>query len=196
LEGVFFDGFEREVLGDDYYATGNGWYVEDGQVCGEDVYNHPLWLRRRLPVNARVEFVVSAGSRRGDLKVEVWGDGRSHARGVSYTDATGYVFILGGWSNERHVLARLNEHGRDRLELAVEPGAVLPRAPVEPGRAYRMVVERRDGRTVHWRVDGVTVFTLEDAEPLAGAGHEHFAFGGWRAPTCFDDLSVTPLPEA
>ena len=49
----------------------------------------------------------------GDLKVEVWGDGRSYATSASYT-ATGYVFIFGGWHNQISAIARMNEHGQDR----------------------------------------------------------------------------------
>jgi hypothetical protein len=44
-------------------------------------------------------------------------------------------------------------------------------------------------------VDGETLFSFDDAEPLRGKGHEYFAFNGWEAEVCFDDLRITPLDE-
>ena len=35
---------------------------------------------------------------------------------------------------------------------------------------------------------------LDDAEPLEGQGHEHFAFNDWDAELWFDDLVVRALP--
>ena len=63
----------------------------------------------------------------GDLKAEVWGDDRSYATGTSYTNATSYLTILGGWKNTMHVLARLNEHGTDRKEIKVDKDSDDPR---------------------------------------------------------------------
>ena len=31
------------------------------------------------------------------------------------------------------------------------------------------------------------------AQPLAGAGHDHFGFNEWEVKTCYDNVKVTPL---
>lgn len=194
LAAVFRDSFERDALGSDYEATGDVWRIEAGMLCAREARNHPLWLRHRLPTNARIEFVAMSRSTDGDLKVEVWGDGRSSASGDTYSDATGYVAIFGGWQNRWHVLARLDEHGEDRQGLRVDPTAgELPSQPVLPHRRYRLAVERTDGRSVRFSVDGTEVACLVDPAPLAGPGHEHFAFNDWMTEVCFDDLVITPL---
>ena len=116
------------------------------------------------------------------------------ATGTSYTDATSYLVILGGWKNTRHVLARMDEHGEDRFEVEVDPESDDERArPVAPGQVYRFRVERSDGRTVRWSVDGISYFELADPEPLAGRGHEHLGFNNWDAPVCFDNVRISPL---
>jgi hypothetical protein len=194
LTEAFSDSFEREELGADYAPTSAVWRIEDGQLCGRSARNHPVWLRRRLPPNVRVEFTASAGSSDGDIKVELFGDGRSRARSRSYIDATSYLAVFGGWKNRLHVLARLNEHGADRRELTLDPNAPdARRRTVEPNRRYRFELERLDGETLHWFVDGVPVLEFADPGPLRGEGHEYFAFNDWEAPVCFDDLVIYPL---
>ncbi len=194
LATVFRDSFARDALGGDYHATSPAWRVQDGQLCGRGARNHPVWLRRGLPANARIEFVAVSRSLDGDVKVEAWGDGVSHATSTSYRDATSYLAVFGGWKNRLHVLARLDEHGPDRVAVEVAPNETSPaRAPVLPGRAYRFRLERTDGRTLRWFVDDVLVASFTDPAPLAGAGHDRFAFNGWEAEVCFDDLVITPL---
>lgn len=191
---LFVDHFDRKSVGRDYYATSNAWSLRQGRLCAERARNHPIWLRRRLPVNARIEFDAVSRSRDGDLKVEVWGDGRSHATGTSYDDATSYVLILGGWKNTRHILGRLGEHGSDRLETRVDSdGQRFDALPVVPNQTYHFKVERRDGRTVRFLVDDIEIHTLVDPEPLRGPGHEFMAFNDWEALVCFDNLEILGL---
>jgi hypothetical protein len=145
-------------------------------------------------VNARIEFDALAESPDGDLKAELWGDGESGATTTSYSNATSYLAILGGWKNTKHVLARLDEHGGDRLLLDVEPNSDDERArPVEAGQPYRFKVERADGKSLLWSVNGLDYFTWVDPDPLAGAGHDHLGFNDWEASVCFDNVKVTPL---
>ncbi len=147
-----------------------------------------------LPVNARIEFDAIADSPDGDLKAEVWGDGRSAATSISYTNATSYLVIFGGWQNKFHVLARINEHGDDRKKIEVDTTSDDPkRRPVAAGQVYRFKVERTDGKTVRWFVDDVEMHSYADAQPLAGAGHDHFGFNNWQVKVCFDNVRVTPL---
>lgn len=194
LTSPFRDDFERVTLGADWRSTGSGWRIHEGELCGQRVRNHPLWLARRLPQNARIEFDATSYSPDGDLKVEVWGDGASSATSASYADATSYIAIFGGWKNRFHVLARLDEHGKDRKvhDVSVESSKPSERA-VERGKRYHFVLERQDGKTLVWSVDGIEIHRFVDAQPLKGSGHDHFAFNDWDVRVCFDNLVITPL---
>lgn len=177
-----------------FQSKTSAWRVENGRLCGQNAKNHGVWLNRVLPVNARIEFDAIAETNDGDLKTEVWGDGQSSATGVSYTNATSYLAILGGWKNTLHVLARINEHGTDRKVIAIDKESDDPRQrAVVKGQVYRFRVERNDGKTVRWSVDGVEYLTFVDASPLAGQGHDHFGFNEWEAKVCYDNVKVTPL---
>jgi hypothetical protein len=130
----------------------------------------------------------------GDIKAEVWGDGRSAATSISYTNATSYLAILGGWKNTFHVLARVNEHGTDRKEIKVDKESDDPsQHPVTAGQVYHFKIERTDGKTVRWSVNGVDYLSFSDPAPLVGIGHDHFGFNDWEAKVCFDNVKVTPL---
>lgn len=172
----------------------SAWTIEDGRLCGENARNRGVWLNRTLPVNARIEFDAVAMTDKGDLKAEVWGDGRSYAKSTSYTNATSYLTILGGWQNTLHVLARRDEHGADRKEIRVVKDSDDPRErPVVRGQLYRFTIERTDGKTVRWSVNGEEYLSWADPAPLAGQGHDHFGFNEWEAKVCFDNVKVTPL---
>ena len=194
LGEVFYDAFDREQLGPYWHATSPAWRLKGGRLCVRGARNHPVWLKRKLPTNARIEFDATSSSPDGDIKAEAWGDGRSAAQGTSYTQASSYLAILGGWKNRLHVLARLNEHGSDRLKVKVDAaGDDLRARPVEPHRPYHFKIERNDGKTVQWLVDDIELFSFSDPRPLRGTGHEHFAFNNWEVRLCFDNLVITPL---
>ena len=195
----FHDDFSRDGamdLGDNWNVLdAKAWRIEGGKLCGQNAHNKGIWLRRVLPPNARIEFTATATTADGDLKAEVWGDGQSGATANSYVDATSYLVIFGGWKNTVHALARLNEHGTDRMDIPVVQAADDPRArPVLANRPYRFVVERTDDRTVKVAIDGQSFFSFSDANPLRGRSHDHFGFNDWEVKVCFDDVSVTPLP--
>ncbi len=190
----FEDSFDRAELGEEWNVLAPKWKIENGRLCGQGAKNKGIWLKRRIPTNARIEFDAIAESAVGDLKVEVWGDGKSGATGSSYTNATSYIAIFGGWKNSKHVLARIDEHGSDRLEIDIDQQSDDERErAVASGQSYRFRIERADGRTVTWSVNGTVYFHFDDAEPLVGPGHEFFGFNDWDAPVCFDNLKVTPL---
>lgn len=194
IQTPFHDDFARASLGPAYRPTSSAWRIEDGELCVRGARNHPAWLLAKLPTNARIEFDAETASEDGDIKVEAWGDGRSFPTTVSYNDATSYVFILGGWKNSLHAVARLDEHGKDRSEIRIDPDGTDPRtAALEPGRTYHVVIERRDARTVRLSVDDVEILSLDDAAPLKGASHEHFGFNDWETSVCFDNLHIVPL---
>src|SRR5262249_26694143 len=156
----FTDRFDRAVVGPDWTATGGTWRLEGGRLCVEHAKNHGIWLRWRIPRNARIEFDAMSSSEEGDLKAELWGDGRSAADAISYTDATSYLTIFGGWKNSFHVLARINERAPDRPELRLDDSSDdLRLHRVQPGRSYHFKVVRDDGRTVRWLVDDLEILT-------------------------------------
>lgn len=195
ITSVWTDGFERTTLHDNYRATGGGYELRNGAVAARGAHNHPLWLRKKLPRDVRVEFDCGSNDSRGDIKIELFGDGRSFdADGGRYT-ASGYELIFGGWGNSKSIIARLDEHGRDVAQR------VVPK--VIPGQRYHWKIERR-GHVVTWWIESVApssgggeaqtpFLAYDDMQPLEGLGHEYFAFNNWETDTWFDNLVVTPL---
>jgi len=176
----FSDRFDRAAIGGDWFTTGGHWRIAKGELWAPETKNNPLWLKMRLPRDVAIEFTArsetAAGDRPGDIKFEVFGDGRDHA--------SGYVCIFGGWGNTISAIARLDEHGKDRQERRDRK--------VEPGRTYRMRVER-EGSLLRWFVDGELFLSFDDPHPLAGEGHDRFGFSSWAADLFFDDLVIQPL---
>lgn len=177
---VFRDDFNRAELGASWLDTGGGYRIVAGELRAEGARNKPLWLVPKLPPNARVEIDARSASEAVDIKLELFGDGRSRPTTVSYT-ATSYVFILGGWGNSRSIIARMNEHGKDR-QVRTEPRGV-------PGKTYRFSVTR-SGSHVSWLVDREVFLEMDDPEPLVGPGHEHLAFNNWESEVFFDNLAI------
>jgi len=177
---AFQDRFERAEVGPDWWSAGGPWMLRGGELWGAGTRNAPLWLRMRLPRDVAVEFTArsetTSGSRPGDVKLEIFGDGRDHG--------SGYVLVFGGWGNALSVIARRDEHGPDRAERSDRQ--------VEIGRTYRMRVERRGAR-LRWLVDGEEFLVLDDPQPLEGAGHDRFGFSSWEADLFFDEFRVEPL---
>ncbi|MCS6913523.1 MAG: hypothetical protein RMK29_09035 [Myxococcales bacterium] len=180
---LYTDEFNRTELGPDWLATAPAYRVVGGELIARGARNHPLWLRRELPDDAVIELEARSMDPAGDIKVEAWGDGRSHATAVSYT-STGYVFIQGGWHNRITALCRLDEHGADRRTRTD--------LPVQQGRRYRWVIVRRGGR-IEWFIDGRLALDMDDPAPLRGPGHRHFAFNDWETEVHFDNLIIRPL---
>ena len=194
LGAGFEDNFERPTLGPDWIVTGGDWRIDAGRLCVKGARNHGAWLNRTLPTNARIEFDALSNSPNGDIKAEIFGDGTSAASGISYNDATSYLTIFGGWKNQFHVLARLNEHASDRPEIRIAPGSDDERArPVSAGQVYHFKVERADGKTLTWWVGDMQMFKFVDPQPLTGPGHDHLGFNNWEVPVCFDNVKITAL---
>jgi hypothetical protein len=177
------DDFERDAIGANYLATADVYRIKDGQLNVSNGYNHPLWLRKKLPADAIIELDVRSTSPQGDLKLEVFGDGESFARDRGAYRATGYVFIMGGWGNTKSQIARGDEHGSD-VKARTTP-------KVEPNRTYHWKIVRKGGR-IDWFVDDMTTpfLSYDDARPLSGAGHEYLGFNDWESDLWFDNLVV------
>lgn len=171
------DQFERASLGPDWFSTGGFWRPVDGWLYSPGVKNNPLWLKASLPRDVVIEFDARADSAGGDVKAEIFGNGRDHS--------SGYVLVLGGWNNTISVLARLDEHGRDRKERRD--------FKVERNKVYHWKIERSGGRLT-WSIDGARFLELEDAEPLEGSDHDRFGLGTWTSDASFDNLSIRPAP--
>src|SRR5512142_3555777 len=73
---VWRDDF-ADGLGDVFYVTGDGYRGAHGALSAHGAHNHPLWLRRKLPHDVRIDVDVWSTEPRGDIKVEVFGDGHS-----------------------------------------------------------------------------------------------------------------------
>ena len=179
----FSDEFSREEIGGDYHNTGAPYRIRAGSLNVSRAYNHPLWLSKRLPDNATIEFDVTSHSNAGDIKVEAWGDGRSHATTRGAYLATSYVFIFGGWGNSVSALCRMDEHAPDRKTRKDRR--------VERGRRYHFRIERSGGN-IRWSIDGEPFLALDDPNPLKGDRHAYFGFNNWESEVSFDNLRIRP----
>ncbi len=189
IDAPFSDAFDRVDLGPDWLDTGHAASIKDGRLNLARAYNHPVWLRRKLPRNVQIDFDAVSRSPAGDLKIELYGDGESFDPDKGRYDPTGYMIVMGGWHNSRSIISRLGEHddavkaARDRVGR--EPLAVL-------GQTYHFTVIRRDGN-IDWRIDGSPYLSWTDPEPLGGSGHEFFAINDWEADVSFDNLTIRPV---
>jgi hypothetical protein len=196
LSAPFTDNFDRTDLGNDWRSTSYGaYFLRNNKLCISKPRNHPLWLKRKLPNNVRVEFDAQPTSASADIKAELFGDGCAFDNeGRDYT-ATAYVFVLGAHNNSEHWLARMYEHGPEAKKTQLLAGAPsMANAKLITQTVYKIALERSDAKTVSIKVDGTLIHEMNDPEPLGGTGHDHFAFNGWDAPSCFDNLVITPLP--
>lgn len=196
LTAPFKDDFDRADLGtSDWYSTSYGAYaIRSGRVCTAKPRNHPLWLKRKLPANVRVEFDAIPLSANADVKAELFGDGCAYdPNGGDYT-STGYVAVLGAHNNTEHWLARLFEHGPEAKKTTIIAGGEsIATAKLVQATTYKVELSRTDGKELRFLVNGTLIHAMSDPAPLVGEGHDHFAFDGWDAPVCFDHLTVTPL---
>ena len=180
------EDFERAELGPTWLDTGGGYGITEGTVQAKGAYNHPLWLRKRLPKDAIIEFDATAMTSIGDIKVELYGDGESFDPDKGGYMATGYVLVFGGWRNSLSVISRENEHDEGRK-------AQRPDMRVEPNRKYHFTVTRKNG-TIDWKIDGQPFLAWTDPTPFEGTSHEYFGFNNWEADVRFDNLSIRPAP--
>jgi hypothetical protein len=180
--GPSSDDFERAEIGGAWKATGTGYRIVKGELVVDHAYNHPLWLGKPIPSDAIVELDVWSNDDAGDIKIELWGDGRSYATQASYV-ATSYVFIFGGWHNTISAIARMNEHGGDR-KTRNDP-------KVEKGKKYHFRIARKGGH-IDWQIDGQPFLTYDDKSPLEGPSHSYLGINDWEVELHFDNLRVSP----
>jgi hypothetical protein len=190
IASPFADDFERAEPGPDWLDTSGGAYrIAGGKLNGARAYNHPLWLRRKLPRDVVIEFDVMSKSPAGDIKVEFYGDGESFDPDKGRYDPTSYVIVLGGWNNSNSIIGRLGEH--DDAVKAERPQSPGQPPPVEIGRTYHFTITRQGGM-IDWKLDGAPFLAWTDPSPLSGPGHEFFAVDDWEADVHFDNLRIRP----
>jgi hypothetical protein len=180
------DNFDRDAPGESYHATGAGYAIKDGALSARGAKNHPLWLRKKLPRNVQIDLDVWSTEPRGDIKLEVFGDGYSSDPDGGAYMATSYVLIFGGWSNSKSMIARMDEHAKDVVQRT-EPKVI-------PNKRYHWRIVRKSSE-LSWYVDDMTTpfLKLRDPRPLEGAGHQYLGFNNWETDTWFDNLVITPL---
>lgn len=169
---VYSDDFQRQAVGDQYQTNSTRWSIVDGWLHIQGDKNEGLWLTVPLPDRVRVEFDARSMTAEGDIKCEIFNTEPRHQ--------TGYVAILGGWRNAISVLARLDEHGEDRMETDTK---------VEIGRVHHFVLLRTEG-SLRWYVDGRLILAYPDEEPVRG---KYFGFNNWTSDVYFDNLAIYRL---
>lgn len=187
IDQSYLDDFARAGLGPDYNRTGTGYRIVDGALNARGAHNHPLWLARKLPPgDLQIDLDAWSTSPDGDIKVELYGDGRSFDPDGNRYTATGYVLVFGGWKNSKSIITRMDEHGGE-MSSRTSPRVVA-------GQRYHWRIVRRAG-TIEWFVDDMTTPFLryQDPQALGGLGHEYFAFNNWETDTWFDNLLIKRL---
>ena len=175
----FSDDFERAELGPDWFPSGGHWIVERGAAYSTGANNAPCFLKVSLPADVVVEADITSETPLVDAKLELMTDGRTHQ--------SGYIFILGGWSNTISAIARLDEHGADRRER--RPTNVVGE------RTYHWRIEKKGG-DIKWYIDGQLYMTFDDPKPLDGPGHDRLALSNWQNRLRYDNVRVWPYADA
>ncbi len=180
------DDFDRSDIGKNYKPTSEVYVLTDGVLSAKGAYNHPLWLRKKLPDNVVIELDVRGESKDGDLKVEIFGDGESHARNKGAYTSSGYVLCMGGWNNTKSFIARGSEHGKD-IKTRTQPKVIA-------GHQYHWKIVRNGGH-IDWYVDDMDTpfLSYDDPAPYRGSGHEYFGFNNWQSDAYYDNLTIAPL---
>jgi len=190
IDEPFADSFDRVDLGTDWHDTGSTFRIVDGKLSTKQAYNHPLWLRRKLPRGVQIDFDAMSKSPAGDLKVELYGDGESFDPDKNRYDPTSYMIVFGGWNNSKSIISRLGEHD-DAVKAEKNRQGAEPL--VVPGKTYHFTITRKGG-TIDWKIDGAPYLSWTDPDPLFGAGHEFFAINDWETDVYFDNLVIKKAP--
>ena len=187
-ELIFQDRFDDEktlsqytqAKADQGYEAGT-WRIKEGRLYGQKIHNAALWLSTlKLPKNVRIEFDAWTHEKAGDLKCEIFGDGRHHQ--------SGYIVIAGGWNNRLNIIARQDEHGEDRKKDA-RCSQYKHIGCNKKDQVQHWRIERYNDRLM-WFVDEKLIMYYDDIFPMEG---EYFAFNNWSAATSFDNLEVYHL---
>ena len=200
----FADKFDRAELGPDWLNTGAPYRIENGRLVFEMAHNHPLWLNRTLPRDLQIDFDCTALSPAGDVKVELFGDGRSFesepddvrsaTRSTRRPD-TSSSSAAGTTSSRRWSKQQEHSWQYDKKAYRAAPTCRCRRAGPYHWTITRTRI-RRLGAHLDWKLDGQPFIAWDDPHPLDGPGHDHFAFEGWESPIACGDLEDPAAPSA
>ncbi|MGM0596871.1 MAG: hypothetical protein ACQES9_07515 [Myxococcota bacterium] len=188
IRNIFKDDFNRLHLEENYFDTIGRYLIINNSLNIYGAYNHPLWLKKPLPANLDLEFDTWSLSSKGDIKIELFGDGKSFALNKGAYKGTGYIFCQGGWNNSKTFIARRFEHARNLLHTK--------KIKVEPGKKYHWKIESRLKNgilTLKWFIDNKQILTFKDKNSLYGKNNRYFAFSNWATDVYFDNLVITPV---
>lgn len=184
ISGEFRENFSRSELGSAWRDTGGAYRIVNGELTARRARYHPLWLRRQLPTDLSLEFDVRTSGSNGDIRVVLFGNGKSTTPDAQGCQSTGYQLVFGGWNNQLSVLCRADQrdqgHQRARADW-----------PVLSNRSYHFYVTRKEG-VVAWYIDGHEMMSWRDPEPLQGPGHEALGLVGGESEVFFDNLVIGP----
>jgi hypothetical protein len=183
----FTDNFDRNTLGANWFDTIGRFVLANNSLNIQGGYNHPLWLKKKIPVNVDIEFNAKSMTSDGDIKIELFGDGKSFALNRGAYVATGYVFCQGGWKNKKTFIAKRFEHDRKLLHTT--------KAKVNIGKYHhwKIVSRKKEGALIlTWFIDGKKILSMKDLSPIYGSKNQWFAFSNWASDTWFDNLKITP----
>lgn len=180
----FNEAFERQDIGSSWRDTGGKFRIANGELTASSARHHPIWLRRQLPKDVSIEFDARTTSPDGDIRVVLFGDGKSANPDKDGCQSTGYELVLGGWKNTLTVMCRTGQADGGHLRARSD-------WPVMPDWTYHFYITRKDG-IVSWYVGGHDVMSWKDSEPLSGPGHDAFGFDGGQTEVFFDNLVIGP----
>ena len=145
------------------------WHIESGQALRSAARTTTACGSRR-PARQRPDRVRRlAESAEGDLKAEYWGDGAVAATGALLHERDELPHHPRRLE-EQVPRARAPQRARRRPQGdRGRPDSDDPREkPVDAGQIYHFKVERKDGKTVKWSVDGNEMLLPGRPEPLVG----------------------------
>ena len=186
----FTDTFDGPFLGNFWHDTIGRYTVINQKLNINGAYNHPLWLKYSLPVEVDIVFDAQSLTKDGDIKVELFGDGRSFAFNRGAYVASGYVLCMGGWGNTKTFIARQAEHAQNLL--------VTTAVKVTEGKLHHNKIESRmEGShlIINWFIDGKLALSMRDKHPLYGEKNRWFGFSNWASDVWFDNLKITPVKK-
>jgi Farnesoic acid 0-methyl transferase len=180
----FSESFDRESLGPDWRDSGGHSRIVNGELAVSNAHHHPVWLRRKLPTDVSIELDARPSGPNGDIRVVLFGDGKSANPDAEACQSSGYELVFGGWKNKLSVLCRGDEKGGGHQRARTD-------WPVISGQTYHFYITRKDG-IVAWYINGHDMMAWKDPKPLDGPGHDAFGFDGGDGDVFFDNLVVGP----
>jgi len=158
----------------------SSWGVKDGELHAQG--NSGYWIAPRMLIagDIRIEFDCRVES-------EFLNDVSCFLAALPQEGpASGYIFKYGGWSNTEHAL----ERGRAGAELWSQS----IKEPIAKGVRYHVCAECV-GKRLTYTVNGQTVFSIEDDNPLTGNDHSRLGLWSYGTATAWDNVKVYRLGE-